>query len=184
MTDKVSILDNFLPKEDFYQIQYYFLSGQDDAIDRWRWNPTITGIGSKKNEGGQFCLGIFYSNEGIRSEDKQHWHKCLPMLDAVARENPRDGKDLIWLRVKANMNPATAEHTRLGQFHSDFTFPCTTSIFYLNTNNGWTEFEDGTKATSVANRLVTFPSHMKHVGFSCTDEQVRVVINLNYIKYD
>ena len=56
----------------------------------------------------------------------------------------------------------------------------TTSIFYMNTNNGYTKFEDGTKIESVANRLVSFPSNMKHKGSSCTDEKIRVVINFNY----
>jgi len=58
----------------------------------------------------------------------------------------------------------------------------TTSIFYLNTNNGYTEFEDGTKVESIANRMVTFPANLKHRGTSCTDEKTRVVINFNYFK--
>ena len=58
----------------------------------------------------------------------------------------------------------------------------TTAIFYLNSNNGYTEFEDGTKVESVANRFVSFPSTLKHRGTSCTDENVRVVINFNYFK--
>ena len=58
----------------------------------------------------------------------------------------------------------------------------TTSIFYVNTNNGYTKFEDGTKVESVANRMLTFPANMKHIGTSCTDEQTRVVINFNYFK--
>ena len=56
----------------------------------------------------------------------------------------------------------------------------TTSILYVNTNNGYTKFEDGTIVESVANRLVSFPSNMKHTGTSCTDEKTRVVINFNY----
>ena len=58
----------------------------------------------------------------------------------------------------------------------------TTSIFYINTNNGYTIFEDGTKVESVANRLLTFPTNMKHTGTSCTDEKTRIVINFNYFK--
>ena len=55
-----------------------------------------------------------------------------------------------------------------------------TSIFYVNTNNGYTLFEDGTKVESVANRMLTFPTNMKHTGTSCTDSQTRIVINFNY----
>ena len=41
---------------------------------------------------------------------------------------------------------------------------CKTSVMYLNTNNGYTLFEDGTKVDSVANRLVTFNNSTKHSG--------------------
>ena len=40
----------------------------------------------------------------------------------------------------------------------------------------------GTKVESIANRMITFPSNMKHTGTSCTDEKIRVVINFNYFK--
>ena len=58
----------------------------------------------------------------------------------------------------------------------------TTSIFYINTNDGYTKFEDGTKIESIANRMITFPANINHTGTSCTDEQTRVVINFNYFK--
>ena len=57
--------------------------------------------------------------------------------------------------------------------------PYITSILYLNTNDGYTEFEDGTKIESIENRWVSFPEDTKHRGTSCTNERVRVVINFN-----
>ena len=56
-----------------------------------------------------------------------------------------------------------------------------TSILYLNTNNGYTRFEDGTKVESVANRMVTFPNQMMHTGTTTTDSEYRLVLNLNYV---
>jgi hypothetical protein len=58
----------------------------------------------------------------------------------------------------------------------------TTSILYINTNNGYTELESGEKIESVANRLVSFPTNIKHRGVSQTDEQTRVLLNFNYLK--
>ena len=58
----------------------------------------------------------------------------------------------------------------------------TTSIFYVNTNDGYTLFEDGTKVESVANRMLSFPANMRHTGTTCTDQQIRIVINFNYFK--
>ena len=66
-------------------------------------------------------------------------------------------------------------------FHNDWDYEDSkTSIFYVNTNDGYTEFEDGTVVESVENRLVTFPSPLKHTGTSCTDTSRRMVININY----
>ena len=55
-----------------------------------------------------------------------------------------------------------------------------TSIFYLNTNNGWTQFKKGGKVKCVENRLVTFDSNLEHAGVTCTDQKRKVVINFNY----
>ena len=52
----------------------------------------------------------------------------------------------------------------------------------MNTNNGYTKFEDGTTVKSEANRMVTFPASMRHLGTTCTDQKIRVVINFNYLK--
>jgi len=57
----------------------------------------------------------------------------------------------------------------------------TTAIFYINTNNGWTNFKNGDKVESVENRLVIFDSNLEHEGVTCTDEIRRLVINFNYV---
>ena len=46
-------------------------------------------------------------------------------------------------------------------------------IYYMNTCDGYTLFEDGTKVESNANRLVTFPNGMKHTGTSTTNASFR-----------
>ena len=91
-------------------------------------------------------------------------------------------------RIKANLEPIKPERT-----HSDFHYdvhkdgkPCpfmTTAIYYVNTNDGYTEFETGDKVNSVANRLVKFPSDIKHRGVSQLDTKVRCVLNLNYFEF-
>ena len=92
------------------------------------------------------------------------------------------------IRIKANLLTKTPNiienefHIDLNDLSEEKLKQVTTSIFYVNTNNGYTKFEDGTKVESVANRLVIFPANMKHTGTSCTDEKIRVVINFNYFK--
>ena len=93
----------------------------------------------------------------------------------------------IW-RIKANLRTRTSDifestfHVDMQELSEEKLKQWTTSIFYINTNNGYTKFEDGSIVESVANRMVTFPSNMKHTGTSCTDEKIRGVINFNYFK--
>jgi hypothetical protein len=87
-------------------------------------------------------------------------------------------------RIKANLVPRTSE-IEVGRFHTDIPHKnlegeWTTGILYMNTNNGYTEFEDGTIVKTEANRFVCFPATMKHRGTSCTDKKARVVINFNF----
>ena len=85
------------------------------------------------------------------------------------------------IRVKANLNPRTI-FNKGGGWHIDYTDdpPIKTSILYLNTNNGYTKFEEGGKVKSVENRMVIFDSDILHTGVSCTDEKRRIVVNFNY----
>ncbi len=102
-----------------------------------------------------------------------------PIIDKI--------KVISVIRIKANLLTRTPNIVE-NVFHVDHVLPekklkqLTTSIFYVNTNNGYTKFEDGTKVESVANRLVSFPANMKHTGTSCTDEKIRIIINFNYWK--
>ncbi len=55
-----------------------------------------------------------------------------------------------------------------------------TGIYYVNSNDGGTYFEDGTMVESVANRFVAFPCNIKHAGVPCGDNVRRIVINFNW----
>ena len=97
---------------------------------------------------------------------------------------PRLGaKGLV--KCKANLNYPTIQN-QTGVFHTDFNDTqnkdITTSILYINTNDGGTKFEDDTKVESVANRMVTFDCSTKHAPVSCTDKKRRLVVNFNYYK--
>tara|TARA_B100000287_G_C20388467_1_gene684571 strand:+ start:52 stop:402 length:351 start_codon:yes stop_codon:yes gene_type:complete len=89
------------------------------------------------------------------------------------------------IKIKANLNMPTENIIEHGYhndiqdgLHLDF---IKTAVYYLNTNNGYTKFEDGTKVESVQNRLVVFDNKMKHTGTTCTDKPFRMVINFNYV---
>ena len=165
----MKIEDNILGKKEFDELQTLMMSG-DFA---WYYNSHIVDEGEKDFQ----FTHTFYKHNTPQSN---HYTKLIPIIDKL---------DLHSLaKIKSNLLTRTSnivKHT----FHIDMEDMSkeklkhwTTSIFYMNTNNGYTEFEDGTKVESIANRMVTFPSNMKHKGTSCTDERTRVVINFNYFK--
>ena len=129
---------------------------------------------------GQF-IHMIYSGDLPRSIFyESHF---LPIMNALDIS--------ILSRIKLNLNLRLPEpfysdfHVDITDLTEDITSKLTTSIFYINTNNGYTELETGeedTRVESVANRMLTFPANMKHCGTSCTDERRRVVVNFNYFE--
>jgi hypothetical protein len=165
----VEIEDNFLEQNIFDELEA--ILGIDGNFT-WYYNDHI----DYERELNKFqFIHVFYYTPAPRSE---YFEKLNPILTKI---NP-----VSLFRIKANLltkTPTIVEN----EFHIDMDGMSeeklkqwTTSIFYVNTNNGYTKFEDGTKVESVANRMVTFPANMKHTGTSCTDEKRRVVINFNY----
>ena len=89
------------------------------------------------------------------------------------------------LRIKANLQPKTPK-IEFTPWHHDIDIgnklkeDVSTCILYMNTNNGYTELEDGTKIESIENRFAIFSNTLKHRGTTCTDDKKRVVINFNF----
>ena len=168
----MKIEDNFLAQDDFYELQT-FMMGPGDVFP-WYYNDTIDHRGQKDKF---MFLHVFHTGFAPTSS------LCVildPILEIIKPVS-------IW-RIKANLLPRTpnivenAFHVDIVDISKEKLKQWTTSILYVNTNNGYTKFVDGTKVESIANRMVTFPANMKHTGTSCTDEKTRVVINFNYFK--
>jgi hypothetical protein len=87
------------------------------------------------------------------------------------------------VRVKANLQPVT-EKIHIHDFHLDHNnFDGKIAIFYINSNNGYTIFKDGTRIESIENRLLVFDGDLLHTGTTCTDQKVRVVINFMFYQW-
>tara|TARA_Y100001968_G_scaffold324135_1_gene362901 strand:+ start:319 stop:849 length:531 start_codon:yes stop_codon:yes gene_type:complete len=175
MSQQVRIQDNFLDPAQFKALSELML-GPEIA---WRYNPTRSGdpkivkdLDPLKNF--QFTHSFYQYN----LQTSNLFGHIVPICNLLKV------KSLI--RIKANLNPST-EKQSLHHFHYDINPMIDVkkdnffvSIFYINTNNGYTQLEDGTKIESVANRVVTFPGSVKHSGVTCTDQKVRILINFNY----
>ena len=160
----MKIIDNFIDAKSFKNLSDTMLGVEFP----WHYNSTKSSIDDQENF--QFTH-IFFSEETIKTSQ---WKLIVPIIEKL------EVKDLI--RVKANMTPKKDTNYKY-PMHTDTDLKShKTSVFYVNTNNGGTIFQNGKKITSTNNRLVEFDSHQKHTAVDCTDQKVRVVINFNYTK--
>ena len=89
------------------------------------------------------------------------------------------------VRIKANLTTNVDTYRNVFDYHTDFENIKNgmTSIYYVNTNNGGTAFENGKFVKSEQNKIVTFPMNLKHRTVPHTDNNYeRIVININYIR--
>jgi hypothetical protein len=83
-------------------------------------------------------------------------------------------------RAKVNLSVYTVDSYK-SAFHIDSATPHKVALYYVNTNNGYTEFEDGKKIYCVKNRVVLFDGAIKHRAVKQTDTKTRIAININYV---
>ena len=164
----MKVIDDFLPSGNIREIYQVMMGGTFP----WHYNPTIDYEGQVTDK-FQFTHSVMNPERGERSEAFGLLYPIIGELNV---------KHL--LRVKANLN-VRGDGKNIGEYHNDVTVPTAkTAIYYVNTNNGGTEFANGKRVDSVENRIVIFDSSLKHRGVSCTDEKTRVVVNINYIPYE
>lgn len=165
----MKIIDNFLSITEFKLAQALLM----DYGFPWMWNDSVTNqVGYSDPNEFQFVHSFYEPLSGVVTDFPKWLEIIKPYGDKF--------KPISLMRIKANLNVATQKHiTR--EFHTDFNVKCTTAIAYINNNNGYTLFEDGTKVESKENRVVIFNSQMRHAGIPCTDKKRRIVINFNFI---
>ena len=158
------IIDNFLPKENFYQIKKLLL-GKDF---NWFYKPDINIDNIDSNNMLFYFIHMFFYKTVNSPFFNIINNNLLSFIDI---------KSL--LRVKANLYP-NQNIKKLNGFHRDYEFTHKGALFYINTNNGKTIFENGVKIDSIENRILFFDPSINHDSENCTDQKVRVNININY----
>lgn len=160
------VIDDFLSTENFNKLNETIVENSDFP---WYYQNSVVYKGDHETH-YQFTH-VFYKHLSWKSNFGDLLLPCLDQLGARAL-----------LRIKANLYVKTESHVE-HDFHVDCSYcksPYKTAILYLNTNNGYTLFEDGTKVKSEANRMLVFDGPMRHTSATCTDEKIRVVINFNF----
>ena len=166
MNTDIEVFDNFLEHELFKKISDKIINSQ------WSYSDLIISFDKRICDelDNHQMYNMIYSDDEPKS-DMFHLIRGIMMNDKF------NFKSLI--KIKANLSFRTTEKIIHG-YHVDVPYECKTAIYYLNTNDGCTMFEDGREVGSVENRLVIFNSQLAHTGTTCTYQKIRSVINFNY----
>jgi hypothetical protein len=165
----IKIIDNFLLDLEYNRLCNEVFKNQ---YFPWWYSPTNCGdeVLCQEKYNYQFVHLIYYDNQ----PKSEYYFLIAPFLHHLKI------KSLI--KAKFNCNPFGDKIVEHG-YHIDTiddSYNSTTGVYYLNDSDGYTKFETGEKVNSVANRLVLFPSNLRHTGTNCTDVQARYVLNINY----
>ena len=162
------IVDNYLPETSHQAMRNYLLSPKPN----WTYNSYKVNK-KESTDSFQFTHTFYRCFKRGKHPVYADIGVVQPLLEKIEPE--------IILKIKANITPRTAEPDKT-DFHTDFCplMNSTTAIYYINSNNGYTEFETGEVVESVAHRIVFFKVGERHRGVSCTDAKSRVVLNLNF----
>jgi len=158
------VYDNFLSKEELQNLKENIL---ENVYFPWYCSTYKVSPG----DGIVQFYHMFYENFNINSQ----YYKSLQTI--INKINPSAIR-----RIKANLTYREKAFKNF-DFHTDFPSNFEnqkTGIFYMNTNNGKTVFENGEKIDSVENRMVIFSANLKHTGTTHTDTSIRCVINFNW----
>ena len=163
------VIDNFLDEKYFNDLQTLFIGHTMSWFAQNRVSNYLDRDKEDTKNNIFYMTHMFY--DGNRPTSNLY-EKLVPLLEKL--------KAICLIRVKANFYPNTTvlhEHPK----HIDMDFPNSGAILSLNTCDGYTKLEDGTKINSVANRMLLFDPNTEHCSTTTTNDYARINININYI---
>ena len=167
---KAKIISNFLDDQSFREIKNFLMSPRCP----WRFIESVNKYDNSKN--GYF-LHNFKDCDPETFEDRfpvsNHFHLIFKILEKLKYKNI--------LRIRSSLYPRR-DRQDPDAFHVDYEFDHTVCIYYLNTNNGYTMFENGEKIPSKENQLAIFSGLEKHCSVVQTDTAARYIININILQ--
>ena len=164
----MKIKDNFLVKKDLTQLENLIYNNFPWYLQK----EQVTGA-----DDGYWLSHILYDEDVPKSD----------LYNPIIKIFKGYLKYVTLCRLNVNLL-LRKETPSVSDFHTDCEWDfedeekITTAIFYLNTNNGATEFKDGKRIDSVKNRLAVFPTNTSHRAIGQTDTPERIVLNFNFIK--
>ena len=156
------VKDNFFEKDYFTAMSYRITSNQIP----WYFINTLNNY-HKTDDTQSYFHHMVYRHQPL-SQEYDFFQALWDLFDI---------KSLM--RIKANCYPAN-DSLVVHPAHVDYDFTHKGAIIYVNSNDGFTILEDGTKIESIANRVLFFDPGRKHSSTNCTNSKARFNINVNY----
>ena len=177
----VKVIDNFLDAHAFNEVQKFILYNDkfevfiNTKVTFDEYSGKEEGMMKQEEDNWSFYFGhVFYVNNLPQSPYAKQ------LLDFFVPKFQSLGIFKSLLRAKLNLytnTPEIKEH----QPHTDYQFPHTSALFSLNTCDGFTRMNDGTKIDSVENRMVIFDGSILHNSSTTTNAKARYNINFNFL---
>ena len=167
------IIDNFLPLDVFDKLKTFLLPvDHKKGVEQMPWyyvpDPLSNIINHTKVDWRLFYLvHMVYENTIIS-----------PVYEQIEPITKLIGIGKL-TRIKINMYPNTQSIQEHGM-DVDYPWQHKTALFSINTCDGYTKLEDGTKIDSVANRMLLLDASKLHAPSTTTNQPVRMNINFNY----
>ena len=173
---KIQIIDNFLNQDDFEELKLFLMSPRS----QWRFVHFIAHKDGRDQDKDGYFVHSFTDRDPTSFKERfsvsPDYQKVSRLMECIKKKlNYRE-----ILRVRSSLYPRR-EKQKPDPFHVDYNFNHKVCIFYVNTNNGFTLFENGEKVNSVANRLMIFDGLEKHCSVVQTDTAARYIININIL---
>jgi hypothetical protein len=152
--------DNFLDQHSFVKIKELVFGSSFP----WFYFPTMAYEDSK--DGSWFGHLLMINNR--KSNHIQYFENLFNKIKV---------KELLNAKVACQIFPSVSDY-HVDRFSEKMNHK--TAIFYLNTNNGYTEFKTGEKIFSIENRLLIFDCKKIHRGINQKNTERRIFLNINY----
>ena len=159
----MKVITSVLNEQEHKNIEKTFISQNFP----WYYNPSQTSIDKHS-----YLFHNFYADHQINSN---YYNLILPILKNI---NP-----IALINIRANLIINRNQVIKCAYHYDKLNnnaLDHKTLIYYVNTNNGYTEFENGNKVNCFANSMVIFKANNKHRGCSQTDSDYKIIININY----
>lgn len=160
-----TVVDNFLEKKEFEKLKHKITYG---GIP-WYFSSNISGHGDDTD--------VYFASVLFDHMSNTHSEFLNDVLPIIAMIQPT-----ILIRVKANLYPNTGKQIHHAS-HKDYSFSHQGAIFYINENNGPTVLDGKEEIFPKENRILFFDPSELHHSVSCTDKNIRINLNFNYLKF-